>query len=151
MTRTLSIIEGCPWVYDPAAHTITVTGYLRCETDGVGARHGDEYHLPHTTYQPDLNADRDRFVSVPMKIRTAVPEVVIGCRVEVEDLHTNKVVEAVCGDTAPNDRTGEGSWCLLGDFGINQDPNKGGWDANRRFKFTFHVGTPAPGYHLVPA
>lgn len=150
-SRTLSIIEGCPWVYAPAAHTIVVTGFLRCETDGVGGAHGDKSHLPKTSYKPDLNADVDRFVSVPMKIRKAVPEVVIGCLVEVEDLHTGKKLLAVCGDAAPDNRTGEGSYCLLGEFGIDQNPNTGGWDASRRFKYTYHVGTPAPGYHLCPA
>lgn len=150
MKRKLSTIEGCDWVYDDVVHTVTVDGFMRVCTDGKGPHHGDKTAQNDTAY-PGLNADEDCYVVVPMKIRKAVPEVVMGCAVTVQDLNSHVDHAAVCGDSGPDDRTGEASRRLVAKFALSVDPNHGGWDSSRRFRYIFHVGAPAPGYHLVPA
>lgn len=148
--RTLSHIEGCEWILHDNG-CVTVDAFMRVDTDGTGDHHGDKTAQGETTYKPNLNADRDKFVVVPGKIRKGVGPVVIGCRVVVEDLHTNKVLECVAGDVGPNNRSGEVARCVAIFFGLNPDPNRGGWDESPRFRYTFYPGVAASGYHLCPA
>ena len=148
--KTISTIEGCQWVEDDKG-VLTVDAYMRVDTDGSGSHHGDKTAQSATTYRPSLNADKDFFVVVPGKIRKAVRGVVVGCYVHVEDLLTGKSLSCVCGDVGPDDRSGEAATCVVKYFGLNPDPNRGGWDTTRRFRYTFLPGTAAAGYRLQPA
>lgn len=135
-------IESCLWT-EHEDGSVDVVAFLRIDTDGVGNHHGDRTAQNETTYKPNLNADVDKFMVVPGKIRKGVKGVVIGCQGHVMDTKTGRSTDVVVGDVGPNDRSGEVSRAVALALGIEADPNKGGWDESRRFRYWFKPGQPA--------
>ena len=82
-------------------------GNLDVCTDGTGPAHGDQYHLTHTAYTPDLNADHDYYIVLQPKMRTGVAPVVLGCQGRVTNLKTREWHWGVWGEVGPADKAGE--------------------------------------------
>jgi hypothetical protein len=89
-----------------------------------------------------LNSEKIEYVVIPGKLRKMIPPVCIGCHVVATNLRTGKQVIAVCGDTGPNDKIGEGSIALALALGLNPDARHGGTDEHI-IKFELYPGVPA--------
>ena len=77
--------------------------------DGCGPAHGDPYHQPQTAYYSGgregnkyLNADVDKYIVIPPKVRSMTKGVVMGCRGRVTNLKTQIVKDGVIGEIGPD-------------------------------------------------
>lgn len=146
-------VEGCD-CFDMGGGVYRMTAFGRIDSDGTGAGHGDHSHQRHTSYQPDLNADVDQYVVLPPQLRINPPEIMLGCKVFVENLRNGKSTWAVAGDVGPKTRAGEMSIACAKAIGLDPSPVSGGSNA-RTIRYTFHGGVAAcvngRQYKLQPA
>jgi hypothetical protein len=89
-----------------------------------------------------LNSEKIEYVVISGKLRKMIPPVCIGCHVVVTNIRTGKQVIAVCGDSGPSDKIGEGSIALALALGLNPDARHGGTDEHI-IKFELYPGVPA--------
>ena len=82
-------IEGCD-VLDHGDGSYSVLAFGSVDSDGTGPHHGDRTAQNHTSYQPDLNANVDRYVVVPPQFRREAKGIVMGCRVVVLNAETGR-------------------------------------------------------------
>jgi hypothetical protein len=98
------------------------------DSDGVGPHHGDRTAQDETTYNPDLNADVDKYIVIPPAIRNGVKGVVIGCQAQVTNTLNGQHTAAVVGDVGPHRKLGEISCACASAIGLNPSPVDGGVD-----------------------
>jgi len=135
-------------------------GYIRFVSildvcnDGVGPKRPEDPHQQaQTTYRPFLNADLDKYIVIPNKVRLAVKPTVIGCMGRITHLPTRQWSWAVTGTTGPDNKTGEASHILAKLVFPNARPDFG--DKKADYFYEFWPGIPAvvdgKQYQLVPA
>lgn len=131
------------------SYTVTVKKF---DVDGDGCG-GNTYHdpdfQPHTTYQPDCNADKDPFYVFPPIVFKSTKGVVMGCKSQVTRKKTGQVyLKAFPGDVGPHNKIGEGSTFLAQVFDKSKNPNNG--FEGEEFEITFWPGVAAEGRTLQP-
>ncbi len=90
------------------------------------------------------------FIVLPSHWRMQAKGVVLGCRAEVHDTKTGKVVPAAVIDFGPKNSIGEASMACAREFGVDESPKHGGTEA-KRFAYKFWPDQAAPGFELQPA
>lgn len=118
------------------------------------------YYISTTSYQrklfhkidPDryLDSATENFIVVPSHWRMAIKGVVLGCKAEVKNLKTGKIVIGIVGDFGPRRKLGEASMAIAKALGVNPDPKKGG-DENKIYQYTIYPDISIKGYELQPA
>lgn len=127
--KTLGTIEGCRITVNDDG-SLEYMAKATIDSDGIGPHHGDHTAQNETTYKPDLNADVDRYIVVPPKIRNGVPGVVMGCQAFVTDMRNGRTTAAVVGDEGPPNKLGEISCATASAIGLNPSPVDGGEDSH---------------------
>jgi len=118
------------------------------------------YYISTTSYQrkPFCDTDPDRyldsatenFIVVPSHWRSEIKGVVLGCKAEVKNTKTGKVVVGIVGDFGPKTKLGEASMAIAKALGVNPDPKTGG-DENKIYQYTIYPDISIDGYELQPA
>ncbi len=125
--RTIATIEGEP-IIEHDDGSVCFTAKAAIDSDGIGPHHGDKTAQDQTTYQPNLNADIDRYIVVPPAIRNGVKGVVMGCLAIVTNTKNGQHTAAVVGDVGPHLKLGEISCATASAIGLNPSPVSGGVD-----------------------
>ncbi len=97
-----------------------------------------------------LDAEVENFIVIPEFLRGRVKPIVLGCKAEVIEVKTGKVVSGIVGDFGPATHLGEASIAVAKELGLNADPKRGGTDA-ARFVYKFYPGVKVQGYELQSA
>lgn len=86
---------------------------------------------------------------IPSNVRSAISPKFMGCRSEVYDKKTHKILDLVCAEVGPSSHLGEMSIAACQFFGLPSDPRAGGSSDKKRFRYRFWPGDPAEGWKLV--
>lgn len=89
-----------------------------------------------------VDANAVPYFVIPSHWRREAAGVVLGCRGEIRDSHTNVVIECGVFDFGPKSKTGEASIAAARLCGVPSSPKNGGTD-EKRFTYTFWPGEPA--------
>lgn len=151
--RTIATIEGEDIIEFPDG-SVHYRAKAAIDSDGIGPHHGDHTAQDATTYQPSLNADKDRYIVVPPAIRDGVKGVVMGCLAQVTNTRNGMHTAAVVGDIGPHKKLGEISCACASAIGLNPSPVSGGVD-DHVIEYVIWPGTAAvvngKVYTLQPA
>jgi len=125
--RIIGVIQG-EQIIEHDNLSVTWTAKAAIDSDGTGLHHGDKTAQNHTTYKPDLNADKDKYIVVPLAIRMGVHGVVMGCQAHVLNMRKGMRTDAVVGDIGPKKKLGEISCACAKAIGLDPSPVDGGTD-----------------------
>lgn len=150
MNTHLFTIQAAPVFLDnddPNHPVITwITGAQGSKTnidgDGTGPSHGDPDYQDDTSlhdHHSALNADEDQYIAIPLEIRDAVKQPVLGCQGHAK--HGGKIAQFVVGDIGPKNKLGEVSIALANSLGIPSSPTTGG--TLEGVQYTIYPGQPA--------
>lgn len=89
-----------------------------------------------------VNSEEVPYAVIPGHLITMVRPKVIGCLCIVTNIKTQFSVRAVCADSGPKTKAGEGSIKLAEMHGIRSNPRTGG-TAEPIFRYDFFPGMPA--------
>ena len=96
-----------------------------------------------------VDANTVDYSVIPSSVRQAVPPKFMGCRAEVLDNKTGKLLDCVCAEVGPSSHLGELSISACEYFGLDPSPKSGGSSDKKRFVYKFYPGEPAPGWKLI--
>lgn len=147
--KVITTVEGEP-ITQEGDGRVWYHAKAAVDVDGTGSSHGDPDYQPHTSYKPDLNADKDHYIVVPPAIIKGVVPVVLGAKARVTNEKTGQRIDVVVGDVGPRLKLGELSRACALALGIDPSPVSGGMDEHRCF-YEIWPGVAAPGYHLQPS
>jgi len=108
----------------------------------------------HSDYPTDdvrhwVNAETVAYSVIPSSVRSSVPPKFMGCRAEIYDKKTHKVLDCVCAEIGPSTHMGEASMFVCEHFGLSSNPKDGGSCEKKRFRYRFWPGDPAEGWKLI--
>ena len=147
MDNNLKLIKtvGGVHIYAAEDHSyVRFVSDLDVCNDGSGGKHGDKHFQPRTAYYNKgkfLNADVDAYMVIPISLRKMLQKKVMGCRAQVSNIESGQPVEAVCGETGPDNKTGEAAYCLAKQLNPKVTHNSG--DKRRIYLYELWPGTPA--------
>jgi hypothetical protein len=146
-------IGGVDVYSTPSGDYICFVSDLDVCTDGSGDDHGDDFHLSHTAYTPDLNADVDRYIVIPPQVRMMPDPVVLGCQGRITRIDSGHREDGVIGEIGPDDKTGETAICLAQIMNPAVSANSG--DSRKIYFYELWPGKAAyvngKHYKLLPA
>jgi hypothetical protein len=96
-----------------------------------------------------VDAEKVAFSVIPSSVRMAVDPKFLGCRAEIYDKKTHKILDCVCAEIGPSTHLGEASIVACEFFGLSGDPKAGGSSDKKRFRYRFWPGEPAEGWELI--
>jgi hypothetical protein len=123
-------IHPCPGLY------VSCTCYGHAEYPHYDCRHWVDSNTIH-------------YSVIPGNVRSAVSPKFMGCRAEIYDKKTHKVLDCVCAEVGPSSHMGEMSIAACEFFGLNSDPRAGGSSDKKRFRYRFWPGDPCEGWQLI--
>jgi hypothetical protein len=118
------------------------TSHMMIDGDGVGPSHGDPDYQNETSYKPDLNADIDPYFVLPPIVFSSVRPRVLGCRAQIKNKVSGKLIASVVGDQGPAKKLGEASICSARLMGVPSSPVTGG-DDRVIYEYRWWPGVPA--------
>lgn len=154
MQHFLTMQDGTEIFTNAEGSYVSFVSNLDICNDGSGPAHGDPSYQPRTAYTPALNADVDKYIVTPPQVRKGVPPVVMGCLGRVTCLSIpSQWSWGVVGDSGPDDKAGECSYCLAKIISPRITYNTG--DGRFIFLYEFWPGIAAvvdgKNYRLIPA
>jgi hypothetical protein len=116
--------------------------YVSCTAYGF-------YEYPETDCRCWVDAEKIHYSVIPSSVRMAVSPKFMGCRAQIKDKKTGKVLECVCAEIGPSTHMGEASMLVCKYFGLSPDPKAGGSCDKKRWEYKFWPGDPADGWKLI--
>jgi hypothetical protein len=95
-----------------------------------------------------VDSEHVAFMVVPGNVRMSVPPKFMGCRAQITDLASGKVLDCVCADVGPSNHLGEASMAAAKFFGLDPNPKSGGSSDRERWQYRCWPGVEAKGYVL---
>lgn len=131
--KIIATIEG--WgigVSTDGSNIMTFTAKAAIDNDGTEDRDHDPDHQNDTNLHFEgkpLDAYKDKFIVLPMKIFKMVKPILLGSHCHVTNMRNGKESAAVIGDKGPNNKLGEISPALAEALGLDPNARHGGTDA----------------------